>query len=284
MTLELEALGFTGFYQGIWDQGENEYRETRDMKYGEYDDIEDLQLLDDWGFSLDYRDNIAKLYAETYIEHINDIFGIDLKLVGQWVRSPKYYNFTTDEIYCKVEIDDLDKLVNHLRELCNDPRYKEDIIETIKQNHASCDGFISYMSNDFEDWMDCIADPDDDRYISCLIGYLVNAIAPGSLRELNTGVYSWASEQGYQMAEPQTKDAKDEWELYLKYRGIYTEYTREHPICHPDPNRPGYHTMDDWDDYKERFMEYAEAYEAEQKRKAALAAQPVIPGLFDDDE
>lgn len=25
MTLELEALGFTGFYQGIWDQGENEY-------------------------------------------------------------------------------------------------------------------------------------------------------------------------------------------------------------------------------------------------------------------
>ena len=73
MTLELEALGFTGFYQGIWDQGENEYRETRDMKYGDYDDIEDLQLLDDWGFSPDYRDNIAKLYAETYIEHINDL-------------------------------------------------------------------------------------------------------------------------------------------------------------------------------------------------------------------
>lgn len=270
MILELEALGFTGFYQGIWDQGENEYRETRDMKYGEYDDIEDLQLLDDWGFSPDYRDNIAKLYAETYIEHINDVLGIDLKLVGQWVRSPKYYNFSTDEIYCKVEIDDLEKLVNHLRVLCNDPRYKEDVIETIKQNHTSCDGFISYMSNDFEDWMDCIADPDDDRYISCLIGYLVNVIAPGSLRELNESVYCWASEQGYQISDPQTDDAKDEWELYLKYRGIYTEYTREHPICYPDPHRPGYHTTDDWDDYKERFMEYAEAYEVEQNVRLRL--------------
>lgn len=282
MILELEALGFSGFYQGIWDQGENEYREIHNMQYGDYDDIEDLQLLDDWGFSSDYRNNIAKLYAEMYIEHINDVLGIDLKLVGQWVRSPKYYNFATDEIYCKVEIDGLDKLANHLRELCNDPRYTEDVAATIKKNHTSCSGFISYMSNKFEDWIEWIADPQDDRYISCLIGYLVNVLNPGSLRELNEVIYIHAFEQGYHEVGPQTDESKDEWELYLKYRDIYTDYAREHPICYPDPNRPGYYTTDDWSDYKARFMEVVEAYEAEQKHKAALAAQPQIPGLLNE--
>lgn len=281
MTLELEALGFSGFYQGIWDQGENEYREVHEQKYGDYPDIEDIQLLDEWGFDPDYRDNVAKIYAEMYIKHINDTLGIDLKLIGQWVRSPQYYNYSTDEIYCKVEVEDLDKLADHLRKLCNDPRYKADVIETIHKNHTSCDGFISFMSNKFNDWMEFISDPEDDKYISCLIGYLVNVICPGSLRELNSSVYCWTSEQGYEAVGPQTDESKDEWGLYLKHGSIYTDYTHNHPMRYPNPNRPGYFIIDDWDDYKESFMEYLETYE-EQKRKAALAAQPVIPGLLEE--
>lgn len=284
ITIELEALGFTGFYQSIWEQGENEYRETREMKYGEYEDIEDLQLLDDWGFGPGYRDEIAKIYAEAYVDHLNETLGTDLKLVGQWVRSPQYYNFTTDEIYCKVEIEDLEALANRLRVLCNDVRYKEYVIETIKSNHTSCSGFISYMSNKFEDWMEFIDDPQDFRYISCLIGYLVNVINPGSLRELNESVYCWATEQGYQETEPETDEAKEEWELYLKYREVYTEYSRSHPMRYENPDKnfgPNYIVVD-WEDYKEDFLEYAEKYEQEQKRKAALATMPTIPGLFDD--
>lgn len=282
MTLELEALGFTGFYQGIWCQGENEYRETRELKYGRYEDIEDLQLLDDWGFDPDYRSMVAELYAKTYIDHINKTLDINLKFVGQWVRSPKYYNFETDEIYCKVEIEDLKALVIRLRQLCNDPHCKDDVITTIKQNHTSFSGFISYMSNKFEDWMEFISDPQDDRYISCLIGYLADIISPGSLQALNTTIYQCAIEQGFQNVGPQTDDSKDEWALYLKYQDLYTDFARKHPIRYPDPHRPNYYTTDDWSDYKERFMEVVEAYEAEQKRKAALAAQPQIPGLLDE--
>lgn len=73
-----------------------------------------------------------------------------------------------------------------------------------------------------------------------------------------------------------------EYELYLKYGILYADYAEEHPIRYPDPNRPTYYTEDDWDDYKESFMEYLETYEEEQKRKAALAAQPVIPGLLEE--
>lgn len=282
MTIELEALGFTGFYQGVWDQGENEYCETREIKYGEYEDIESLLFLDDWGFGPDYRDRVAELYSKIYIDHINDTLGINLKLIGQWVRSPKSYNYVTDEIYCQVEIEDLNTLANQLRNLSNDPRYKDDLIETIKANHTSRNGFMSFMSNKYEDWMNAIGNPQDSRYISCLIGYLVNVIDPGSLRNLNEGVYCLACEQGYHETEPQTPEAKEEWALYLKYRDLYTNYTREHPISYPDPNHPGWNIIETWDDYKERFMEIAEAYEQEEKRKAAIAAMPIIPGILDE--
>ena len=49
MKTELEALGFTGFYQGIWDQGENEYGAMQMLKDGDYDDIESLEFIEDWG-------------------------------------------------------------------------------------------------------------------------------------------------------------------------------------------------------------------------------------------
>lgn len=282
MTLELEALGFSGFYKGIWDQSENEYCETREIKYGEYEDIESLLFLDDWGFGSDYRDRVAELYAKMYIGHINDTLGIDLKLVGQYVCSPKSYNYVTDKIYCQVEIDDLDALANHLRNLCNDPRYKDDLIEIIKAMHTSCSGFISFMSNKFEDWMKAIDDPQDGQYISYLIGYCANVANPISLKCLNESAYCWACEQGYHETEPQTPEAKEEWELYLKYRDLYTNWTSEHPICYPDPNHPGRHIVKPWYDYKERFMEFALAHELEVKRKAAIAAMPIIPGILDE--
>lgn len=285
LTIELEALGFTGFYQGIWDQGENEYCETRELRHGEYEDILDLQLLDDWGFGPDYRDNIAKLYAEAYIELVNDTLGTDFKLLSQSVYSPQYYNFRTDEIYCKVEIEDWDNTICRLRELCNDSRYKDGIVESIRRNHTSCDGFVSFMDNELDEWLESIEDPNDTRYISCLVGYLVNVINVSSLRGLNESVYSWATEQGYQETEPETDESKEEWDLYLKYRDVYTDYSRNHPMRYANPNKgawPNYIVVD-WDDYKEDFLEVAAKYEEELKHKAALAAQPVIPGLFDDE-
>lgn len=49
-TIEIKVLGFTGFYQGIWDQSENEWRETHEMKYGDYEDFESLHMIEDWDF------------------------------------------------------------------------------------------------------------------------------------------------------------------------------------------------------------------------------------------
>ena len=44
-TIDIEVLGFTGFYQGIWDKSENEWQEIHEMKYREHEDFESLHMI-----------------------------------------------------------------------------------------------------------------------------------------------------------------------------------------------------------------------------------------------
>ena len=92
MRCDFEVPSFTGFYQGIWDQSENEYNEIQMRKYDD-NGFEHLNFLDDWGFGPDYRDKIAKLFAEEYVDIMKRYLGIDIELVGYDIDSPKEYYF-----------------------------------------------------------------------------------------------------------------------------------------------------------------------------------------------
>lgn len=284
MRLDLEVPGFTGFYQGIWDQGENEWIGVHEMKYGEYEDFESLKLIDDWGFGTDYRANVAKLFAEDYAEIIKNCIGIEMELVGSDVDSPKEYNFTTDRIFAIFDVPDYNVLVQRLIELGSLSEYHTELAALIKKYHTSCSGFISFMSNDIEEWFELMQDPSNDHYTSFFLGYLLSLMAPEEIEGLNESIYMYVEENtDYHCVEPETDEAKEEWEIYLKYGSLYTDYTTAHPMRYenPDKGKWPYWIVIDWDDYKEQFLDYVEKHEKEQKRKAALAAMPVIPGLFD---
>lgn len=132
MRLDLEVPSFTGFYQGIWEQGENEWTEIHEMKYGEYEDFESLNLIDDWGFGPDYRDKVAKLFADDYAEIIKNCLGVPMEYVGCYVSSPKEYNFTTDRIFATFEVPDYDALVKRLKELGSLPEYLTELAALIR--------------------------------------------------------------------------------------------------------------------------------------------------------
>lgn len=282
MRLDLEVPGFTGFYDGIWGQSENEWNAAHEMKYGEHEDFESLNFIDDWGFGPDYEDKVAQLFAKEYAEIVKSNLGVEMEFVESYVQSPREYNFTTDRIFAVFDLPDYGVLVKRLMELADLPEYRTKLAALIKKYHSSYDGFMSFMSDDIEEWFGLMQDPSNDNYISCFIGYLLSLMAPEEIYGLNEGIYCYVEEDtDYHHVQPETEDAKEEWEIYLKYGTLYTDWASEHPIRHPDPYRPGYNTTDDWEDYKEAFMEVAEEYEQEQKRKAADAAWPVIPGLFD---
>lgn len=282
MQIELEVPCFTGFYQGIWDQGENEYREIEEMKYGEYDDFDTLCFGRDWAFNEDYRDNVGRVFAEWYADLINRHISPDLKLIGSEVVSPREYNFTTDRIFAKFELDDYDALVKRLTSLASQPEYRSKLAKIIRENHTSYDGFWSFMSNDIEDWYALLLDPENNEYVWCLIGYLLHLICPNELDYLNEAVYEYVRyETDWHCIEPITKEAKEEWEIYLKYRSVYTDWVKEHPYRFPNSRYPYLKESSVWEDYKEQFMEVAEAYDKAQREREIVHQQPVLPGILD---
>ena len=65
------------------------------------------------------------------------------------LKSPKFYNYSTDEIYCKVTVD-IDKMKKYYDEVRN----SEEFDKFLKDTFTSCDGFTSFFSNspESEEW------------------------------------------------------------------------------------------------------------------------------------
>lgn len=263
--IELEVLGFTGFYQGIWNQSENEYVETRELKYADIPDIDNFRFIDDWGFDDDYRDKVAELFGEEYEYMINDMLGLNLTKTGVTVDSPKYYNFSTDRIFVEFEVEDYDTMISKLQEYASDPTNRAKLEKLIKDNHTSYDGFMSFMSNDINEWDELIADPTDSRYISCLIQYLLYINDRGRCEYLNEAMYIMASENLYHETNPKTDEARKELELYYEYGDEYINFLNEHEELA-------------WEELVEQFEEQCQAKKDYEIWKSN---QPVITGLFD---
>ena len=271
-TIDIKVLGFTGFYQGIWDQSENEWQETHEIKYGEYEDFESLHMIEDWGFPENYREEVGKLFSEEYIDMINDSLKLNVKLIKSDVSSPREYNFRTDEIYATIEVDDYDAMIERLSSIASDPAYRTELADIIKKNHSSRSGFISFMSNDIEDWFGLIVDPGNDHYVSYMIGYLMYLSDTARFECLNENIYEYVEcDTDLHCVSPITDIAKDEWKLYKQYGSLYTKYADEHPLRYPDQY--------EWEEYKDEFLEHAGEYAKELKRREFDAKMPFLPGF-----
>jgi hypothetical protein len=139
MKIETYCPLFPGFYNTMFEPcEENEiYSHNQENSTDlSYDDFE-------WDYS-DYQDRVASAFVSSFEREFKDIMpGIDIKF--QKVVSPREYNFRNDSINIEVNMN-----FNNFMVIVNEN--KENIREYIRQNYTSRDGFISWHSNDVEDW------------------------------------------------------------------------------------------------------------------------------------
>ena len=81
------------------------------------------------------------------------------------VDSPRYYNFSTDKLVLSVDCD-WQGLIEYIKE------NREDFSKYLYDNFTSCSGFISFVPNNYTDFM---ADLDDDfeRLSQVVIEYYI---------------------------------------------------------------------------------------------------------------
>lgn len=219
MNIQLPSFG--GFYDSIWYDSENEYWEMKNME----DNLEvpfDFQHLDDWGTSARYYQDVCKAYTEYMSEQYRKL-GLDITMKYECMTSPREYNFTTDKIYADMSWDGRKNLEGKLIVLME--KHKEQLSRIICLNHSSRDGFISFMDDTYDEWYGRIAgmreeSGDIDLYVGYLLAYLVMCENGWEhLYDLDEDAhYDVAELRGidmYNYLEPQTDEAKEEYDKYL---------------------------------------------------------------------
>lgn len=222
MKISIEIPGFTGFYDGIWDQTENEWnaRHTARELYGH----DELLFFNDWGYHPDHRDMVAKIFAERYVDFVESYLPVELHLKGARIESPREYNFQTDRIFAEVEVD-YEALTTTLISIAKEePNYTQ-LADIIKRDYQSTAYHWVWMRNDIEDWFKLMVNPNNAHYTSYLIGHLLQVIHPSNLKSFNLDVYNYAAENTDVFnLYPLSDFAKEEYRWYLEYPNEWMQY------------------------------------------------------------
>ena len=163
----IELVGFEGFYQTIWDSA----FEVSDYEYRN-------EVVEDKDFTFDndsYQKEVCEAYTQQWERWLQQYVCKDIKLSFVGVQHPLAYNFSTDTIQAKIGLSGAAK--NAI--IAKVKYHREEIAGWIKENHSSCDGFWSFLSDDIKDWnRAALFNHKNDRqeaYLAYMLYYIVKA-------------------------------------------------------------------------------------------------------------
>ena len=212
---DIQIPCFPGFYESLWRtlyDSECEYEKEKLAEYGADGDL--LCFLDATDRSWkDYTVSVAKEYSRFYTHDISTALDVTLTLCGYEIDSPREYNFLNDRLYCRVEFNISEQdLYARMIEITR--RNYDTIAGMIRGNHTSCDGFVSFMSNDIEDWLkpDVLAST-DDLYFDYLLYYITLSFT--SFRngdDYSFNAYEWITSMGQLDIRIEFEGCNAEWQ------------------------------------------------------------------------
>ena len=137
---DARLAGFEGFYCSIWSPDDDIYY------YGLENGFEE-----DEDFTFDYKGYykaICEEYTEVWEGWMQQYIHEDIKLDFIQVWQPRFYNYNNDACVVRIKLTHqakkaiIEKAKNH----------RDKIAGWIRENHTSRSGFISFLSNDIDDW------------------------------------------------------------------------------------------------------------------------------------
>jgi hypothetical protein len=204
---DIQIPCFSGFYESIW--------ESSDVDDGFLQECENrgIILTDEWELDFKaYENDVAEAYVDIYESIVKRELNLSgFKLIFAEIVSPREYNFSTDRIFCNLEVENLSEFLAKLVELAVPIRDK--LSEMIRRNHTSCDGFISFMDNVLDEWLCRLKTDAEDNaiYLSYFILYLT--ILHGGYKngyDIDYEIYEFSEVYREHYYEPNTDAAREE--------------------------------------------------------------------------
>ena len=159
----LVEIPFSGFYNSVHDSAIDSALEYEAECYADNDKVSGI-ILD--VLNINHYNKIREELSKVFVEGINELFwyeyDIKLDLEFDSLKSPKFYNYSTDKIYCYVD----NNKINELAALLDN---ENDFIEVLKDKYQSRDGFIVFDST-----LQAIDNKDYSLFFSDLLCQLID--------------------------------------------------------------------------------------------------------------
>ena len=229
MKFNIELPFFPGFYESDLENSDTSYWAIKEelQYYQEECDTPCKELTEnDLDFNYrGYEEDVREQWVEGFREHKPEFV---LSIENVEMTSPKYYNFSTDKLWADVEL--ADDWMDSVREFMVENA--DWLRERIKDDWTSYDGFMSFMSNNFDDlshdedenywggeksWYWHLFSGQSDRwecYISTIIGYMMyrankeirNDLVMIALDDIYAGSYVFLTDEGKAKVEAGIED------------------------------------------------------------------------------
>lgn len=211
MIIEIGSYRFPGFYESLFCNPDefidDEYELQRNLM--EIVDDEKLEVCYEYEDFNKYKKCVSRVYLKYYVEKLIDCLPsfkeeewFEFEIIDDEdnieVISPKYYNYCTDSCYCLVETNtrtlDAIRTFGLMRE--------EDVQEYLIKHFTSCDGLISFVSNDINEWKEMEIEEyiEKERYLIALLDMIIALNSYNNFNDIMISTYYDVDK--YYYAEP----------------------------------------------------------------------------------
>lgn len=180
---EIGSHRFPGFYESIFCNSDEFYDLELEDKAELADEFgileDDIEVEYEYDDFQEYKRDVCKEYIATYVEKIKDVLPYDIsdhedfkfEIIDEddiEIYSPKYYNYRTDSCYTPIVTNR--KTLKLLKEYT---LRLDGVNQYIIDHFTSCDGFISFISNDINQWKSTDIEDYEERQLIALLDMLI---------------------------------------------------------------------------------------------------------------
>ena len=168
---DARLAGFEGFYCSIWSPDDDVY------SYSVENDAEE-----DEDFTVDYKgyqNAVCEKYTEVWEGWMQQYIHEDIKLDFLQVWQPRFYNYVNDACEVRISLTHqakkaiIEKAINH----------RDKIAGWIRDNHSNADGFLTFWSNDIDDWGGWVLFNTNAYHQASYLAYMLYYIVKAELEE-----------------------------------------------------------------------------------------------------
>ena len=169
-----QAMFFPGFYESVLCDSNSQYYDEKEFVSELMEQHPKLELDPDVDIEVDYegfKDDMARAWAKSWAGFVPSIVVSCEYSEVVPPRNTGYgpdYRFGTDKLYVNIEL--IPDWFVHMKKFIYDNN--EWFADRIKQDWTSYDGFMSFMENDIDGWIQGLTD-EDERYIGTTIAYMM---------------------------------------------------------------------------------------------------------------